>query len=296
MIALAVMTVLAGCHGLLPWVGEDSPELTPTTVENDLDGRPTDSPTRTDGDTETATETKTETEPEYLVPGLTNEGVLNASALLERHYAVLERESENGTYVAASRSNRTVLGVQSREVFTGRQQYVVQYPERLYHSWTQLDHTNNETTVYEEWVNESDALLLANHSDEPVRYDAQDGVDTPGHPYNLDRELKETLRSVDPRRTADVAVDRRVHDGTTVYVVTGTTRRGASFATSTFYIRGDGFITHYSWRTIRNQASGGPVVTYHHLAFDIRPDGTLEPPDWAAEAREEADKAESDDE
>lgn len=276
-VGVALLLVLAGCSGVVPGSGDDTPERSPYTVEDELDRQPTAEPSGDD-------ETETSAAADYLAPGLTADGVEDPSLLLESHFSILERESRNGTYVVVSRENGTVNGT---PISARRSRYVVRYPTAWYHSRTRIDYDDDTTDarVKERWVAGSRWLIRVNSTDDPVSYDAGNISGRPGHPPILRQQLAQTLSTVTAARS-DVTVAERVRNDTAWYVVTGSRRTGDTITTYTFHVREDGFIERRFTERIVERSSAEPRIYDARLTFEIDEDGTLERPGWYETARE----------
>lgn len=251
-LTVALLLVLAGCSGLVP--ADDGTDRTPYGVDDEL-----------------------EPAPDTLAPGLTSEGVENASALIENHYDVLENRTENDTHVATVRTADVTENGTAAQRSRGR--FVVDSPDRWYRTVTQTRTGDAEPTVLETWVEGDEQLVRVDRPQVALEYRRS--------PPPKRRPLERVLRSVLSEAT-NATVEERTRNATNWYLVTAAVESGAADApTVTFRVREDGFVAQltYAYRFDEDSPDRDHVET----RIEFEPDGPdpLERPDWYEEALEE---------
>lgn len=268
-VVVVLLVSLAGCAGFVPGFENDEADRERYTVEDDLDP---------------SEENDTETQPDYLVPGLTTDGVENRTLLLDQHFTLLEQEGENGTYTMETWYNETVNGTLQKATL---RRDIVQHPDRWYRSQTVLSDGNTTTETTERWVEEGHMLTRSDEANEPVTYGVRDMRPQPEHPPELTGQLAELLETVRAGQD-NVTVEERVRNDTTLYIVTRTveSHSRATEESHTIHIREDGFITDYSVTSVFEEESGKTTIYETDRTFRVTPNETLERPDWYEQARE----------
>ncbi|EMA55527.1 MULTISPECIES: hypothetical protein [Halococcus] len=239
-VLVVVLVVLAGCSGVFggDGGGESTPTVTPMTV-------PTDEPTPTPVP--------------QLAPGLTGQGIENASALVAAHSSFLQNRS------FTERSNSTGLGPNgSVLVDTTSTLHVGSGDEGIY-AVTERNSSEGyspypETLAArtEVWSNDGRTLWNRTYANGTTRYDRLDsssqtrfGAAGAGLRYRLEWFTTDTT-----------SVTERQRNGSTLYLVRGKTRTEQTFANGNTSLRMlvDRRGVIHSYRTVQ-QLSGNENLT-----------------------------------
>ncbi len=260
-VLLVVLVALAGCNGILNDGGAEGEVFTPAAV-------PTDAPTPTPRP--------------QLAPGLTAEGVVDASALAAAHDALLENTSftvqrtvtyrtQNGTPVRRVTSV-TRIGRDGRLLVTKR--------------W------NGTTTLRREaYYYDGKRLLVATTTDTATTYHrVSPATATLRRLVATGMEQIERIFSITETRVAG----RMVHNGTTMYRLVSarnqsekTTPLGRSVSARA-RITTRGFVRAYTFRqTLSGEGSDGTAVIVVSTQYTGVGSTTVERPVWYDEALSE---------
>lgn len=263
-LALAASVALAGCSGLVP--GDDATDREPYEVD---DGQ-----------------VSPNSSPDYLVPGVTNDGVQNASLVLQHNTETLESLGANGTY-AVTRTVRTT-DANGTPIRTERERVTIAADGGWAQRLTIVTHENGTETVVhrvEAWSDGSEVLVRSERATD-VTYRSTDdsAAATP-----LETYLAPLLLHL-----SSATVDRRAANGSLQYVAAAgedVTADGIERVRAVF--RPDGVIVNATIERTRG-ATGSQrrVETIAIADVDAPP---VERPEWyeaALEATGEADDGE----
>jgi hypothetical protein len=260
MVLIAVLVVLAGCSGVLGGGGGEPTEtVTPAAV-------PTDEPTPTPVP--------------RLAPGLTRQGIENASALIGAHTSLLQNRSftqkSNTTGVAQNGSSLFQTISTSRSGPAGEKVYTVSERNGSYGSPSDLSFPVRT----EVWANDERLFRKRTYANGTATYDRFEqryGASGAGLIYLLE-----------PFGTANTSVTTRERNGTTLYLVQGESQGESAFRQGNVSLRllvdSRGLI--HSYRTVReipSDESLARVVSETRIS-KVGATDAPERPSWVGEA------------
>ena len=260
-VLIAALVILAGCSGLFVGDRGDSERSTSTVTPMAV---PTDEPTPTPTP--------------QLAPGLTQQGIVDRSALLSAHDSYLQNRSftlhtnqaalaSNGTLYSGFQSTLQVGPPETGVYYTGNATYPLNKTDTGY------NFSGNRSPILhrESWSTGDHYFQKQTFTNETTIYAQQRGEGQLRGGYYLNH----TIESFGANNTS---VQRQQRNGSTYYLVQGDIQRGASYTYENRSLRlliDERGLIHKSHLEYK-LSEGGQTLVFNYELSDV---GDTEPPD-----------------